>query len=74
MARSRKVQRVLEERIPGIQVRVLEQKGSGAFEVEEDAAGGAVFHSKLNGDGHLDCYPAKLDAVVAKIQSHIHSQ
>ena len=73
MRRSKKVASVLEARLPGVAVRIVEKKGSGAFEVQADrgpdAAPGATYHSKLGGDGHLDCYPEKLDRVVAAIQA-----
>ncbi len=72
MRRSRKVQSELEKHIPGVQVRIVEKKGSGAFEVEADGGSGGkakVYHSKLGGDGHLDCYPEKLTKVIAAIKA-----
>ena len=55
----------LADKFPGSVVDETVQAGSGKFEVTLD---GKTLHSKLGGDGHLDCYPDKLATLVDKIK------
>jgi hypothetical protein len=73
--RAKKVRTEIESRLSGVTVRVVEQKGSGAFEVQRDTGDvmepGTLYHSKLRGDGHLDCYPDKLARVIDAIKKDV---
>jgi hypothetical protein len=70
--RARKVIAHLSQNLPcNIVVRTDEKKGSGTFELARDEASGKVYHSKLGGDGHLDCYPDKLAKVVEAIKADL---
>jgi len=63
----RRVKEELEKKFPGLEVTGEPTKGmSGAFEVQ--IVGGALLHSKNNGDGYVD-NSAKMDKICAGIQA-----
>ena len=69
MQRSASVRRQLAAQFPGAVVAEKVEKGSGKFEVSDAADPSKVYHSKLGGDGHLDCYPDKITSLVQRLRS-----